>query len=209
MSYPPLDYDTVQRAVLDGSAEDCRRLAREVNRLVTHMLGTKAPRLDVRDLAQEVMLKIVQHFCRFDPCGEATIDRWVSTLAWTTMIDHVRRSKRYTGLFASDDTDIEDPAPCHSRGFEGLRDERRLAEAVGALDIKFRVPLVRRYLDDRSVKEVAAELGISEGTVKSRCSRAIAAIREHLGADIMASGAGAARSANSVAPSEQKSGSVR
>ena len=47
-----------------------------------------------------------------------------------------------------------------------------------------RAVLVRRYLDDRSVAEVAATLGVSEGAVKNRSMRALERLRGLLGADL-------------------------
>jgi len=52
--------------------------------------------------------------------------------------------------------------------------------AVAALDLKHRSVVVCRHLLGWSVAETAAALGISEGTVKSRLSRASATLRTRL-----------------------------
>jgi DNA-directed RNA polymerase specialized sigma24 family protein len=43
--------------------------------------------------------------------------------------------------------------------------------------------LVLRYYEDLSEADIATELGLSVGTVKSHASRALAALRSHLGDD--------------------------
>jgi RNA polymerase sigma-70 factor (ECF subfamily) len=52
--------------------------------------------------------------------------------------------------------------------------------AVAALDVKHRSVVVCRHLLGWSVADTASALGISEGTVKSRLSRASAILRSHL-----------------------------
>lgn len=47
-----------------------------------------------------------------------------------------------------------------------------LKEALSALDIKYRLPLVLYYLDGYSIKEIAALLSLPQGTVKNRLFRA-------------------------------------
>lgn len=59
---------------------------------------------------------------------------------------------------------------------------RRLA----ALNQRERTIVVLRYYHDLPEKDVAAELGVSVGTVKSTCSRALAKLRPLRGAEIEA-----------------------
>jgi RNA polymerase sigma-70 factor (sigma-E family) len=63
---------------------------------------------------------------------------------------------------------------------EGLAVEERSAlfEALQALPVMQRKAVVLRHWLGLSVEETAAELGISEGTVKSHTSRGVAALRE-------------------------------
>ena len=60
--------------------------------------------------------------------------------------------------------------------------ERRNAvqRAIGTLPEKYRAPLILRDVDGRSYDEIAAILETSEGTVKSRISRARGFLREKM-----------------------------
>ena len=56
--------------------------------------------------------------------------------------------------------------------------EFHLRNAMADMDIKYRVPLTLFYLDGFSMKETARLLGLPEGTVKSRISRARDKLRD-------------------------------
>jgi RNA polymerase sigma-70 factor (sigma-E family) len=60
-----------------------------------------------------------------------------------------------------------------------------LLDALARLAELDRAVLVLRFWEDRSVRETAAALKLSSGAVRSRCLRALARLRELLGADFI------------------------
>lgn len=62
-----------------------------------------------------------------------------------------------------------------------VADRDEVIAALGQLSLEHREVLVLRFFADLSVAEVAAAIDGSEGTVKSRTSRALARMRELLG----------------------------
>ena len=54
---------------------------------------------------------------------------------------------------------------------------------LGRLPARQRAVIVLRYYEDLSEADIAAQLGLSVGTVKSHASRALATLRAHLGDD--------------------------
>ena len=59
-------------------------------------------------------------------------------------------------------------------------DHQRLLQAVSAMSEDDRLVIGYRYFLDLSEEETAAALGIARGTVKSRLSRALDRLREHM-----------------------------
>jgi RNA polymerase sigma-70 factor (ECF subfamily) len=69
-----------------------------------------------------------------------------------------------------------------ARPDEGL-DARRVLDAVGELPVMQRAALVLRYGHDCGVGEIAAMLGVGEGTVKTHLVRGLKRLRERVGVD--------------------------
>jgi RNA polymerase sigma-70 factor (sigma-E family) len=60
-----------------------------------------------------------------------------------------------------------------------------LTRALATLTVKQRAIVVLRYIEDRSVAEVAEVMRIAEGTVKRQCADAVAKLRRVLGDDFL------------------------
>lgn len=58
--------------------------------------------------------------------------------------------------------------------------DSELVEALSALDVRFRLPVVLHYIEGYTTKEIAKLLRIPEGTVKTRLARGRHYLRENL-----------------------------
>lgn len=95
---------------------------------------------------------------------------WVYRVGLNCARSHLRRRRfGVDGLFGSSVHLDELPEP-------------ELLEAVEDLPFEFRAVVVARFFLDWSIEQTAAALGIPEGTVKTRQSRAVARLRRRLGA---------------------------
>jgi RNA polymerase sigma-70 factor (sigma-E family) len=78
--------------------------------------------------------------------------------------------------------EVPEGAPHHDAYDDGTNDQ--LWAVVQTLPPKARSVVVLRYYEQMSEAEVADALGISVGTVKSQCSRALSALRERVPAEL-------------------------
>ncbi|WP_183095740.1 SigE family RNA polymerase sigma factor [Nocardioides stalactiti] len=78
--------------------------------------------------------------------------------------------------------EIPEGSPHHDAYDDGTNDQ--LWQVVQTLPPKARAVVVLRYYEQMSEAEVADALGISVGTVKSQCSRALSALRERVPAEL-------------------------
>ena len=121
------------------------------------------------DLAQEALVKTHRAWSRLHPGGDpdAYTRRVMVRAAWRAGRRLWRREVPTEMLPERETTDPYEP-----------RDTSRLVlSALRALPAQQRVVLVLRYWAGLSEQEIAGMLGCSAGTVKSRASRAITALR--------------------------------
>jgi RNA polymerase sigma-70 factor (ECF subfamily) len=143
----------------------------DVHRLALSIMGDAD---DADDVAQETFITALRHIDRYDP--GTNLRAWLSTITVNLCRDRLRRQKarnRWRDLF----TGGQRPPNERPRHME-TRHIRREANAalwasVNALDEKHRLPVILRYANGFSVREVAQALRIPEGTVHSRLHHAI------------------------------------
>jgi RNA polymerase sigma-70 factor (sigma-E family) len=115
-----------------------------------------------------VQLTFVQLYRRWPRVREESVDAYARQIVVNAFLTH-RRVRRHEWLTA------EPPERAATRAdpAESLAVRRALAD----LGPRQRAAVVLRYLEDLPVAEVAALLGVSEGTVKSQTARAIQSMR--------------------------------
>ena len=136
----------------------------------------------VEDLAQETFLKAWRALEQFD--GRAPFEHWISRIAVRTALDHLRREKRHQNEVALPELGEDALDWLRSPDEKGDISSRDAAEvlhrAMQQLSPADRVIITMQELEDRSVKEIAATLGISGIAVRVRAVRARAKLKHAL-----------------------------
>jgi RNA polymerase sigma-70 factor (ECF subfamily) len=141
------------------------------------------------DLAQETFVRVYRAADRYQ--RSYAFSTYIYRIATNLAISELRKRKRrklvsLTGYFQSKDgaepRELNPPDERPLQDCELVDTERRNAvqRAIGTLPEKYRAPLILRDVDGRSYDEIARILETSEGTVKSRISRARGFLREKM-----------------------------
>jgi RNA polymerase sigma-70 factor (ECF subfamily) len=123
------------------------------------------------DVVQETLLRAwrrPQILREDEPAARA----WLYTVARNLVIDH-QRSARSRRELTSDDV----PERATEDATIAVLDEWLVTDSLAQLSAEHRVVLVHAYYGRRSVADIAAELGIPAGTVKSRLHYGLRALR--------------------------------
>lgn len=173
----PDDADLVARF----AAGDDQAVKAVYERFARPVLTVAMSALGRRDLADEVvqttMLKIWRGAASFDPSRE--LAPWVYAIARRAAIDVHRRESRAPVPQALGDDEIAVEPLSFSRTWEAWE----VRSAVEKLPADERAVVRLAHLQGFSHREVAAELGVPIGTVKSRSARAhrrLASLLDHV-----------------------------
>jgi RNA polymerase sigma-70 factor (ECF subfamily) len=134
-------------------------------------------------LTQDAFLRAYRAFPGFR--GEAAPETWLVSIALNVARDHLRsrRQSFWRRLVRGADGAPEaprDPAPSAERSLLAREDVARVFARVGLLSPSQRETFVLRFVDERTVAEIASVLGVTEGTVKVHLHRATTAVRQSL-----------------------------
>jgi RNA polymerase sigma-70 factor (sigma-E family) len=105
---------------------------------------------------------------------------WVVRVATNLAIDQARRRAREHPAGRAGDAEGTDAAEGPGDGIEAVQASVDLHRALKALPKRQREVVVLRYFGDLSEREIADELGLAPGSVKSHASRGLAALRARL-----------------------------
>ena len=157
----------------DGVAAAYREHGPELYRFVLRGLGDSGA---AQDVVQETFVRAWRAGERFDP-ELSSLRGWLFAIARNAMVDHRRAAAARPWQQAlidpvapEADTAIADP-------IDGLLRTWVVQEALQRLSAPHRTVIVETYLKGRSYEDVAAELTIPVGTVRSRVFYGLKALR--------------------------------
>ena len=137
-------------------------------RFVVHLTGDHA---GADDVVQETLLRAWRTPAILAQAPESTRS-WMFTVARHLVIDEVRSARNRHEL-----TVDEVPERIERDRTDALFETLLVEEALAGLGLEHRSVIVHAYYGGRSIAEVARELGIPEGTVKSRLHYGLRALR--------------------------------
>ncbi|WP_175714294.1 RNA polymerase sigma factor [Burkholderia ambifaria] len=187
------DDRTLAARVASGERAAFEQLMRRYNRRLYRLARvTLRDDAEAEDALQEAYLAAFRAIPRFR--GDASLSTWLSRLVLNECLTRQRRGARrdtiapMVGLssIADFEREIMDADQNESPDRALMRTELRtlLERKLDALPEAFRIVFVMRCVEEFSVEETAACLGIPEATVRSRHFRARSLLRESLARDI-------------------------
>jgi RNA polymerase sigma-70 factor (ECF subfamily) len=153
------------------------RHAAGVRRLIARALG---PRPEVEDLTQEAFMRV---FSRIGGLRDAAALRdFVLTVAVNVLKQELRRNWVRRRVHLSDSGSVPDvEAP--SADPEAREALARCYVILDKLGARERAAFVLRYMEERTLEEVASGLGVSLSTAKRLVNRATERVSKHVGSD--------------------------
>ena len=148
-------------------------------RVVTYLVRGGTPAASAEELAQEAMIALWRKAASFDP-ARAGVSTWVFTIARNLRIDRHRRGG--DGADAGDHAEVDldaqpDPAASPDDVLDARQQERRIHAALHRLAPEQARVLHLSYFAEAPHAEIARELDLPLGTVKSRIRLAMINLR--------------------------------
>jgi RNA polymerase sigma-70 factor (sigma-E family) len=145
-----------------GTADVDELYAATYRRLVVQLYAVCGDMADAEDAVQEAFVTALRKRREFDRV--ANPEAWVRTVA----LNQLRGGWRHASVVRR----LQPKVPGSQRPVEVGPEHVAIVTALASVDPDQREVVVLHYLADLGTAEIAADLGIPEGTVKSRLSRA-------------------------------------
>ena len=149
-------------------------------RLKSYFIRAGIPSAQAEDLAQDAMLAVWRRASQFDSrrAGAAT---WLFAIARNLRIDLYRRHRSEQAAAAGDQLETTETDITAGDILDAAEREARIRSALTMLSSEQQSVIRLSFFSDTPHREIASQLGIPLGTVKSRIRLAFARLREILG----------------------------
>jgi len=167
---------SADRLLIEAAQRDPRRFAelyeQNFDRVYAFIARRVHNREEAEDLTSEVFHQALANLPRFEWRGVPFV-AWLLRMAANAIVDRWHSTSKEQ---VDPRRDAEDKA-----ALAEVEQRASLFQLVASLPPDQRRVIIQRFVDERSIREIAAELGRSEGAVKQLQFRAIENLRARLG----------------------------
>ncbi len=176
------DHDALQRMARGeqaGLAELYDRHGRLVYSLALRIVHDRG---DAEDVTQDVFVQAWRQADRFDT-ARGNVVAWLLTMARGRALDLLRR-RRVRPQPAGDETPVDpaDTSPAQDVQLEWGQRAEAIQEAMGALPLLQRLAVELAFFEGLTHAEIAEQLEVPLGTVKTRVRQGLLKLRDRLAA---------------------------
>jgi RNA polymerase sigma-70 factor (ECF subfamily) len=173
-----------ERLLIEAAQKDPARFAElyenNFERVYAYVVRRVGDRAETEDLTSEVFYHALANLRRFEWRG-IPFAAWLFRIAANLISDRWQRKSREN--VADEPEEIEAP-PAQGEEFQDVERRATLFRLVDTLPAEQRRVVVLRFVEEKSIKEVAREIRKTEGAVKQVQFRALTSLRARMeGAD--------------------------
>ena len=166
-----LETPTEEQLLIEAAKRDPRRFAEIYEHNFERVYAYVARRVSNREEAQDVTAEVFHHalenLAQFEWRGTPLI-AWLLRIAANAIADRWKKASRDPVAFEEfAEPEVED----------AVEQRTMLSQLVDELPPDQKLVVIRRFVEQRSIKEIALELKRSEGAVKQLQFRALEALR--------------------------------
>lgn len=148
-------------------------------------LRVTSDRQAAEDITQTVFFDLWCRPQRFDP-DRGSLRPWLTTVAHHQGVDWVRREQAARKRDRNDNRGTPDLTPDMEEIVGAVLVAERVREALAELPAKERTPIRLAYFGGRTYRQVAEELSIPEGTIKSRIRSGLRHMADTMHSEVVA-----------------------
>jgi RNA polymerase sigma-70 factor (ECF subfamily) len=167
--------ETDERLLIEAAQRDPRRFSELYEGNFERVFAFVMRRVRDRDIAEDITAEVFHQALAKLPQFEwrgVPFSAWLMRIAANAITDRWQKTNRETEL---------PPEELEDAGAEGEIERRAmLFQLVDGLPEDQRLVVVKRFVEQRTIREIATELGRSEGAVKQLQFRALQNLRERM-----------------------------
>jgi len=178
-----------ERQLVEAAKRDPARFAELYEGNFARVYGYIARRVRDRaaaeDLTADVFHQALANLARFEWRG-VPFGAWLMRIAANAVADRMRRVAWEQGVLVTSQAELakdDDSAAALQAGIEEIESRARLFRPVDALPPDQQRVIRMRFAEEKSIREIASELGRSEGAVKQLQFRALQNLRKGMSID--------------------------